>query len=130
MVVEKRVRQRLVDDFDMTLPRFDVLSALDRSPEGLTMGELSELLLVSNGNITQIVARLIDDGLVLRLADGPDRRVIRVRLTDRGRATFAAAAERHEGWIDHMMRDLVDDEIESLLASLDSVRASIERNRI
>src|SRR5690606_13847978 len=52
MTIEKRVRRRLAEQFDTTLPRFDVLAALDRNPKGLTMGQLSQALLVSGGNLT------------------------------------------------------------------------------
>ena len=61
-IIEKRIRARLDEEFGTTLPRFDVLSALDRHAEGLTMGQLSEYIMVSNGNVTAVVNRLLDDG--------------------------------------------------------------------
>ena len=67
--IEKKARAMLNARFGTTLPRFDVMAALDREPDGLTMSGLSELLLVSNGNITAIVARLVEDGLVTRTRD-------------------------------------------------------------
>ena len=69
MVVEKRLRARLDEDFDTTLPRFDVLAALERHAEGLKMSALSESLMVSNGNVTGVVTRLIEDGFVTRTVD-------------------------------------------------------------
>ena len=39
-LVEKSVRARLAAEFDTTLPRFDVLAALERAPKGLQLGEL------------------------------------------------------------------------------------------
>jgi DNA-binding HxlR family transcriptional regulator len=48
------------------LPRFDVMAALYRRREGVTMSELSRMLLVSNGNATAVVDRLEADGLVRR----------------------------------------------------------------
>ncbi len=57
--IEKKARAMLTLRFGTTLPRFDVLAALDRAPDGLTMSELSEHLLVSNGNVTAIVSRLV-----------------------------------------------------------------------
>ena len=41
MVIEKQVRRGLSESFKTTLPRFDVLAALDRHPNGMTMGALS-----------------------------------------------------------------------------------------
>jgi DNA-binding MarR family transcriptional regulator len=126
--IEKKARQMLIDRFGTTLPRFDVMAALDREPEGLTMSGLSEHLLVSNGNVTAIVARLVEDGLVTRTQDKADRRVLRVRLTARGRREFRLWAAAHETWIEHLLADLADPEIVHLLAGLNRVRTSIERS--
>ena len=88
-VIENWLRNRLRAEFGTTLPRFDVLAALDRHPEGLRMGELSRYLLVSNGNVTGIVQRLEEEGLIEREQAPNDRRAIRVRLSPKGRALFA-----------------------------------------
>ncbi len=130
MVIEKRIRQRLAEEFDTTLPRFDLLAALERHPAGLTMGELSSALLVSNGNITAIVDRLVDEGLIERSQNSLDRRVQRVSLTPRGRRQFARMAAVHEQWLDAMMRDLANEDFEALLAGLHRLRVSVESNPI
>lgn len=128
-VIEKRVRQRLIDEFETTLPRFDALATLDRATEGMTMGELTRLLLVSGGNVTTIVARLIEDGLVERTASKTDRRSATVRLTPAGRAAFRAMAAAHEAWIETYLADLSDADTDALLDGLQRLRASVERNR-
>ncbi|WP_337188151.1 MarR family transcriptional regulator [Phenylobacterium sp.] len=130
IVIEKRVRTRLAESFGTTLPRFDVLAALDRNPDGLKMSELSDWLLVSKGNVTAIVDRLIGDGAVERLQDESDRRILRVRLTPPGRAQFVRMAAAHEAWLDHIMAGLSAPEVEDLLASLQRLRQSIEENPI
>lgn len=130
MIIEKRIRQKLSEDFGTTLPRFDVLAALERNPGGLRMGELSDWLLVSNGNVTAIVERLIDEGLVKRTQNEADRRIQRVCLTPLGRKRFAAMAAQHEAWIEHMTRDLGTEDVRVLLGALDRLRTSIERNPI
>ena len=126
--IEKKARAMLNARFGTTLPRFDVLAALEREPDGLTMSGLSELLLVSNGNVTPIVSRLVADGLVSRTQDRADRRVLRVKLTAKGRREFRVMAGEHERWIDQLLGDLGDGEINQLLAGLGRVRASIERS--
>jgi len=128
-VIEKRIRQKLIDDFDTTLPRFDVMATLARAPDGLTMGELSTLLLVSGGNVTTVVSRLIDDGYVERIVNEADRRSITVRLTPRGARDFAAMAAAHEAWVEQYLSGVSDAEIEALLEGLGRVRASVERNK-
>ena len=54
-LIESEVRKRLRDNFDITLPRFDLLAQLERAPNGMTLGELSQRMMVSNGNITGLV---------------------------------------------------------------------------
>jgi DNA-binding MarR family transcriptional regulator len=82
--MEAALRDRLRTTFDTTLPRFDVLAALDHHADGLRMSELSSWLKVSNGNITGIVDRLVEDGLVVRVPVEGDRRAMLVRLTRKG----------------------------------------------
>ncbi len=126
MIVEKRLRARLDEDFKTTLPRFDVLAALERQAEGLKMSALSESLMVSNGNVTGVVTRLIDDGLVTRTVDRRDRRAATVRLTRKGRETFLKMAAAHEQWMDGMFADLSDTQIGELMRLLTHLRRSIE----
>lgn len=44
MVIEKRVKRDFADQFQTTLPRFDILAALDRADGGLSMGALGRAL--------------------------------------------------------------------------------------
>lgn len=56
--IEGELRENLRREHNTTLPRFDVMSALSRHPEGLKMSQLSGVLRVSNGNVTGIADRL------------------------------------------------------------------------
>ena len=123
-LVERAVRRKLRQEFAATLPRFDLMAALDRGPA--TMGELSQRLKVSNGNVTGVVERLVQDGLVERTALPTDRRIYRVALTAAGRTAFAAMAARHAGWIDRLLGGLSDGEIEQLMALLARLRHGVE----
>ncbi len=123
--VEREVRRRLQFSFETTLPRFDLLAALEREPDGLTMGELSRRLLVSSGNVTGLVTRLAGAGLVERRAEHGDRRAQRVTLTAKGRRDFARMAEQHESWIEDLFAGLSGEEKTSLLAQLDRLKRSI-----
>lgn len=123
--IERSVRSRLRTEFSTTLPRFDLLAALDRQPDGATMSELSQYLLVSNGNITGLVARLEVEGLVERTRSKQDRRTSRVRLTERGARAFQEMADVHAGWIDDMLSGLSPSEIDLLLGLLGRLKESL-----
>ena len=126
LAIEKEVQRRFTDQ-DMTLPRFDILAALDRKPDGLPMGALSRALLVSNGNITQLVQKLVRDGLVEISALPSDRRSSIVRLTEQGQQRFHALAQNHHDWIDDMLAGLDYTQRERLYVALGVLKMSIAR---
>ena len=97
--VEAQIRSRLRSEFDTTLPRFDLLAQLERHPDGLSMRELSQRLMVTGGNITGITDQLEAEGLVAREAHPSDRRSFAVKLTAAGRRQFKKMASTHEQWI-------------------------------
>ena len=119
--IEAEVRENLRAEFSSTLPRFDVLAALDRFPKGLRMSELSGVLKVSNGNVTGIVDRLVADKLVIRSAVPGDRRAMTVRLTKRGAEEFQRQAAKHEEWIGDMLANLTAADADQLAAGLELV---------
>lgn len=98
-LIEKQVRNELRSQFATTLPRFDLMSQLERSPDGLKMNELSRRMMVTGGNVTGITDQLVTEGLVERINVEGDRRAWRVRLTARGRKLFNEMAQQHEDWI-------------------------------
>ncbi len=112
--VQAELRRRLRDNHDTTLPRFDVMAALSRYPDGLKMSELSDYLKVSNGNITGIIDRLAEEGLALRVAVPGDRRAMIARLTPKGTKAFADLAQHHEEWIDDMLGNLTREDAKTL----------------
>jgi len=97
--VEAVIRKRLAQDFATTLPRFDLLAQLERHPQGLSMRELSQRLMVTGGNITGITDQLEAEGLVLRAPHPSDRRSFSVKLTPQGRRQFKRMASTHEQWV-------------------------------
>ena len=113
--VEAELRDFLREEFDTTLPRFDVMAALYREEKGLKMSELSRRLLVSNGNVTGIVERLVNDGLVVRIPLDEDRRAMRVRLTTKGKQDFRHMAARNEEVLDGLFSTLDADALDSLI---------------
>ncbi len=119
--IEHNVRDKLRTDFATTLPRFDVLAALFRNSKGLKMSELSQALKVSNGNVTGIVDRLVEDGLIVRVAVPGDRRAYLVRLTRRGVAEFEAMAGANEIWVNEMLSGLTAAECATLISLLSRV---------
>ena len=122
-LVEKQVRSLLRERFDTTLPRFDLMAQLERSPEGLKMNELSRRMMVTGGNVTGITDQLVAEGLVERIDVEGDRRAYRVRLTPKGRRQFHDMARQHEVWIVEAFAGLTGKEIATLHRLLGKVKA-------
>lgn len=124
-LIENQVSSRLRSEFETTLPRFDLMAQLARSPDGVTMGELSQQLMVSGGNVTGITDNLERDGLVERITPPKDRRAKLVRLTPKGRAVFEQMAAVHACWIEEWMGSLTEQEQHLLYTLLGKLKHSI-----
>jgi DNA-binding MarR family transcriptional regulator len=125
-LIEGVVRERLKSQFGATLPRFDVMAALYRKPDGMLMSEISRFLMVSNGNVTGIVDRLVSEGFVVRSQRDGDRRTSFISQTRKGRATFADMAAAHERWVDELLGGVSMRDAEKLSAKLKSFRSDWE----
>lgn len=125
-LIEKTVRTKLREEFDTTLPRFDVLAQLDRQPDGLTMGELSRRLMVSHGNVTGVIDRLAEEGLVERRVVPEDRRTAIVSLTPKGVDLFNQMAPRHKAWVGEMFTAVPKEDLKQLTDLLASLKTALQ----
>jgi len=128
-IIEKEIRNLFRSEFGVTLPRFDLMSALYREQGGLTMGELSRKMLVSNGNVTGIVERLQKEGLVKRWVLPTDRRIYSVGLTAKGRTDFKIMADRHKEWIGDILGGLEDEDLSPMIQMMDRLREALRARK-
>jgi DNA-binding MarR family transcriptional regulator len=114
------------------LPRFDVLAQLDaasRDSRGeLTMSQLSKRLMVTNGNLTSLIERLVREGLVKRETSPADRRTQIVRLTAAGKRSLDAMTPQHQRWIDSLFAELTPGEQTRLYDLLGKLRTSVQHS--
>jgi DNA-binding MarR family transcriptional regulator len=128
--IENRIRQSLQARFDTTLPRFDLMAQLERTPDGLKMSELSQRMMVTGGNVTGITDGLEKEGLVVREVDTADRRVFRVKLTVEGKRQFRRMAGEHEQWIIDLFGPLGMKQKKQLTELLGELKAHVNGQRI
>jgi len=103
------------------------MAQLDKAPGGMTLGELSQRMMVSNGNVTGLSERLMALGLLDRRQSRSDRRAQLVSLTAEGCRAFRAMARAHEGWIAEIFSDLTSADVEALMRLLAKTKASARR---
>lgn len=120
-----RVRKNLRADFEITLPRFDLMAQLERHPFGLKMGEISRRMMVTGGNITGITDDLVAAGFVVRRRSKDDRRAYAVRLTPAGRKAFAEMARAHERWIVELFGGLTSKEKSGMFEALAKLKRHV-----
>ncbi len=129
-VIEGRVRSLLREQFDTTLPRFDLLAQLDAasndSVPGLTMSELSRRMMVTNGNITSLVDRLAREQLISRAVSPTDRRTQIVRITAKGRQALGEITPDHQRWVTSMFAELEPEECAQLYTLLGKLKTSAQ----
>jgi DNA-binding MarR family transcriptional regulator len=128
--MESDLRERLRVQFGITLPQFDVMAALYRKADGITMTELSRMLIVSNGNVTGIIDRLVADRLVTRRPAAGDRRSFLVRLTPKGEQKFGVVAKAHQEWVDRLLSGFDGEQAEMIIQHLDGLPSRVRTGRI
>ncbi len=80
------------------VPVWRVLATLSGSP-GETVSGLADTCLLQQPTMTKLLDRMVRDGLVKRLPDARDRRVVRIQMTPRGESMVAdllVSAKKHE----------------------------------
>lgn len=128
-LIEQTIRSNLRSQFATTLPRFDLMAQLERTPGGLMMNELSRRMMVTRGNITGITDQLVSEGLVERVDVPADKRSWRVRLTKKGRSAFNGLALEHERWIVDAFAGLGKNDVTELHALLGRVKDNLPKLR-
>lgn len=126
--LKKSIDGKLRDEYGMSLARFDVLAALERAgPTGLRAGALSQRLMVTEGNTTQVTATLIRDGLIRRAVSREDGRVAIFKLTKKGEKLFADMAAANREWVAEAFSGFVRPELAAFRTLLDKLNLPLNK---
>lgn len=125
-LMEQEIRARLRTTFGITIARFEVLAQLYRVETGLAMKELSACLMVSKGNVTGLIDRMQDAGLIERRRDPTDGRAQIVSLTAKGRKLFDTMRPLHNQWFRDMMRGLARRDMKLLHDLLQALKVNLQ----
>ena len=124
-LIERHLRSRLRTQFDITLPRFDLMAQLAREPKGLTMGDLSQRMMVSGGNVSGIASQLEAEGLISREPVPGNRRAFCVTLTRAGKQRFSEMAEAHEAWVAECLGQLSGADYDHMMSVLKQIKTDV-----
>lgn len=115
----------LSSEFALSLAKFDVLAQLDRYPDGMALGQLSQNLKISGGNVSGLVQRLLADDLISKAMSSEDRRSFIVRLTPKGATLFRKAADVHKKHLSKRLENVPARELDTALSVLKSLASKI-----
>ena len=117
----RRVR-RHDDESGVTAPHLSALSVLVFGG-ARTLGELAAAEQVTPPSMTRIVRNLEADGMVERETDAADRRVVRVRATERGRSILLEGRRRRVADLAARLEALEDDDLETLARAAELIES-------
>ncbi len=118
-----------IGEYGLTAPQFGVLEALYHLGP-LSLGDLADKLLVTGGNVTYVMDRLEDQGLVYRQRSPDDRRVIQARLTERGRGVISGVFPGHGEYIEELSGHLDPDEQDTLRRLLKKLGMAVREENL
>ena len=124
--IDRVLMRRFSEKFNSSLPRYDVLTALALSPNGMTMGELASSLMVTKGNITGVVNRLKQDGLVRKAKSRSDRRIQSVTLSAEGRALWDAMHADYDETVSEILSGQPTEDLDALSEMLENTRVAVQ----
>jgi len=109
-----RTHELNTEQFELNTAQFDVLAQVGAA-RGMTQQELADALLVTKGNISQLLSKLEQVGLIARRQEG---RTNCLSLTKQGEALFQLVVPQQEALIADLLAPLSDDEQRELLRLL------------
>lgn len=125
--IERVLMQYIAQEYNSSLPRYDVLTALALNPGGLTMGDLASMLKVSKGNITGVVSRLKHDGLVKKVTMKQDRRVQSVSISPQGQKLWESMHADYDRIISELLSGIPTARVRALTQTLEETLDAVEQ---
>jgi len=111
----------------LSVPQFNLVEPLLDAEQPLSVGRLAELAGTTPPTATTMVRKLEDQGLVERSAHPGDRRVVRLALTEQGRAQVALRRDRVRAWRHHTVSQVAPEDRAVGARVLAAIGAEIER---
>lgn len=105
--------------------QFNVLMVLHHATDPLTQNDLGGLLLIDKSNVTGLIDRMENDGLVRRNTVPDDRRSYHITLTDKGTALIADIEPQYARKVDRVMGQLTPDERRELTRLTQKLRTAL-----
>lgn len=124
-ILKKRGRD-ILSNFDITPPQLDALMVLREFGE-LTMGELCQKMFLACSTATDLIDRMERNGLIERVRDTADRRVIRLRVLTKGSGVIDEVLEARRHYLSTILAEIDVADKERLIQSLEQLNYLMTR---
>ncbi|WP_124727050.1 MarR family winged helix-turn-helix transcriptional regulator [Staphylospora marina] len=101
--------REILNAFPITNPQFDALYLLHQEGD-MTIGELSQRMFLACSTMTDLVDRMEKNGVVERVRDNRDRRVVRIHMLEKGRKVIHEVLEARRKYLADVLSGLSDSE--------------------
>jgi DNA-binding MarR family transcriptional regulator len=118
-----------VRSIGLSMPKAGILMFLYHK-EGCGVHEIGERMEISSAAASQIIDRLVNDGLLERAESAEDRRVRRISLTKKGKGLMEKGMRERHRWADDLVAALSTEEREAVSAALPILLASEKKLNI
>ena len=125
LIVHKKILKTDLSGCDESLTRLHFAALGELSQNNMTMSELAKALMMPKPQVTHLVDTLAAAGLVERMADIKDRRVINLFLTDKGRSLGREMKQRVKENTKKILAKLTPEELSQMSAALETLMGTI-----
>ncbi|APC48099.1 MarR family winged helix-turn-helix transcriptional regulator [Virgibacillus halodenitrificans] len=122
----KQNGRKILTNYPITSPQFVALQWLVENEE-LTIGELSNKISLAFSTTTDLVDRMEKNELVERVKDSKDKRVVRIRVLDKGRQIIQEVIEKRQVYLGEVLEDFTEEQTESLNELLDFLHEQMRK---
>ena len=122
--VHNEIRSSLRDD--LTVEQYGILRYV-REREYATSTELADIFLVGKSAITSIITKLVDKALLSRQPDPVDRRIIRLAITEEGKALSQNTDRWVEEWLAKYLVHFTQGEVEMFITSFEKLAKLVSK---
>jgi len=121
----KKILWAFERDVGISPPKYFILHVL-AGESGISQGEIGRLYRVDPSRVTRLAKQLEGEGLIERMRDPEDNRMVRMNLTSEGRRAYEIATERSEAFRSRIRRALNEKEHKELRRLLGKLTAAME----
>jgi DNA-binding MarR family transcriptional regulator len=112
-VLIKRKGRDILNHFPITPPQFTALLWLNQEGD-MTIGELSQKMYLACSTMTDLIDRMEKNGVVERVRDARDRRVVRVHMLERGKRIIRDVMKARQAYLAEILSTFSPEEVESI----------------